>query len=447
MAKLNNQKRIPMKLLRNTLFIIVFSLCLHKFNCEVNQVENLAQYLYDHGQNAQLFLGNSTQIRIIEKVEINKIEADQELFVLIAEYEQLYNQNEDQDEEDENDNTGNQSRINQQKSIPLDKINDIQSASDPADSLQIVYQGETFSGVQNQSNNNNNEPSQDSQQTPVNAINPTPITIKGVKNVYNDFVIQTQGVSLYSETVVDSMSASIQANNVWEFDNTKMILQLMDKQRIRNPGKQLMFIDVGASIGWYSLAAASRNYSVLAFEPFPTDVTLFKKSIESNQNFEKIINFQAVGLGSENKSCQIYTSSNKDINGNIRCDGSSELGNYVLQGDVEIVTLDSYTDLIPANQRTAFLKLNVEGFEYYILSGGEKFLRKHKVPYILLEYYPRRMLQLGYTPQQLIDKLKSLDYVIHATNFTGKIVNSEEDMFKYLSSKDYTYIYATYKTL
>ena len=42
------------------------------------------------------------------------------------------------------------------------------------------------------------------------------------------------------------------------------------------------------------------------------------------------------------------------------------------------------------------MKMDAEGYEYYIFKGGKNFFKKYKIPYIIMEFEPIFMKRLGY---------------------------------------------------
>jgi FkbM family methyltransferase len=40
----------------------------------------------------------------------------------------------------------------------------------------------------------------------------------------------------------------------------------------KNPGKEVVMIDVGANLGWYTLGISASGYRVLSFEPLGSNI-------------------------------------------------------------------------------------------------------------------------------------------------------------------------------
>ncbi len=136
-------------------------------------------------------------------------------------------------------------------------------------------------------------------------------------------------------------------------------------------------LDIGANIGHHSLFMSrlvGDTGKVIAFEPMAAMREQFEKSIALNGTTN--ITIEPLALGEKESVEKIY------INQNIVA--SSSIVN-TSKGDTEetirVVTLDSLS-LVPS-----FMKIDVEGYEYFALQGAEKTITKYH-PTILLEYSP-----------------------------------------------------------
>jgi hypothetical protein len=94
------------------------------------------------------------------------------------------------------------------------------------------------------------------------------------------------------------------------------------------------------------------------------------------------------------------------------------------RAEIKTVTLDQFTNFFPPSQRVGGIKLDVEGHTYFVFEGAKEFLRKHKVPYLLLEFDPRQMQPMGYTPDAHFKQMQGLGYDIRVESFEGPIMES-----------------------
>ena len=126
------------------------------------------------------------------------------------------------------------------------------------------------------------------------------------------------------------------------------------------------FIDIGANIGTLSLKASTLvgEGKVYSFEPHPNTFKYLEGNIALN-SFSNISAFN-VGLG-EKQGVLRFTDNRSDDQNSVSEDGDIE---------VTINTLDQYeiSDI-------SLLKLDVEGFEKFVLEGAKSTLAKTKVLY------------------------------------------------------------------
>lgn len=138
-------------------------------------------------------------------------------------------------------------------------------------------------------------------------------------------------------------------------DETEKILELA------TPGK--LCLDIGANIGCISMALSRAGHSVVSFEPQPE---IFKL-LEKNHNGKNINSALGVDLGLVDMPKVYYS-----VRGNF---GGLSIGMPSIYGSykVPINTLDSYEF-----ENVGFIKIDVEGFETAVLTGGIKTIRRDR---------------------------------------------------------------------
>jgi FkbM family methyltransferase len=175
--------------------------------------------------------------------------------------------------------------------------------------------------------------------------------------------------------------------------------QLMRQVR---PGD--VFADVGAFIGFYSIAVArlvGDSGRVFAFEPDPQSFAWLDRHVELNRLTERIELVQAaVGARCGMVGFEAGKSSESRLS-NSPADATQQ---------VECVTLDS----VFADRRLDILKIDVEGFEEDVLNGGINLLRdKQRSPRVIyLEAHPYAWPSVGTTSQSLIGLLAECGYTV-----------------------------------
>jgi FkbM family methyltransferase len=142
-------------------------------------------------------------------------------------------------------------------------------------------------------------------------------------------------------------------------------------------------LDIGSNIGLISFAICSNlNYkSIHLFEP---NIFYFNYSKELLKDYNNIY-FNNVGVGNTNKEELLYCCRNENIGWNtfLKKDPlqNDNFINNMDQQLCKIITLDDYYKNI---ENIDFIKIDVEGYEAYVIEGAIKLIEKFK-PYIYVE--------------------------------------------------------------
>lgn len=160
-------------------------------------------------------------------------------------------------------------------------------------------------------------------------------------------------------------------------------------------------VEVGASIGIYTLALASRvgvDGRVVAFEPDPASATELETNIAVNgwQNRVAVMR-AAVGDGCG----QVQFAAARGMESHIAID--SDAGSSTQAISVPLVTLDSAFPDTPVN----LLKIDVEGFEEPVLRGAQHLLADpmRRPRAIVVEVHPFAWEAVGTTSDSILESL------------------------------------------
>jgi FkbM family methyltransferase len=189
---------------------------------------------------------------------------------------------------------------------------------------------------------------------------------------------------------------------------------------------QGIIIDVGANIGIMTVLFARNapHSTVYAFEPMPTNFQVLKRVVQWYR-LENAIVFP-YAIGNEEKTITIMM----PVAGNVRLQGLSfvvgENNTAQLEGDVATAQCKRLDDVMSlfSNDSTGLtaLKIDVEGYEFYVLDGARKMLKTYR-PLIYCELSNKQdecfqlLRELEYTVKVLQDKkLLDFDPAIHGNN-------------------------------
>lgn len=272
-----------------------------------------------------------------------------------------------------------------------------------------------------------------------------------LSNTPNPFYVATH------DSQIDETRAYIFIKHeYYEKKLSSFIQKYYDKKR--EEGKESIFLDVGANIGWFSLLAAAHGATkVYSFEPNLQNMIRFCESLSLNRwllddrSYDDQDGVQIIpitkGLGETEERKTMYAVNDvnpgtfsfnksyarkfpvKDKDGNELKD---ENGNTVLDFKVidtyDIITLDSFAESqgwFESKPSIGILKIDVEKFEKEVLEGGQKLLKSHLVEMISFElkgFEPtdrkQRIIQIlvesgydlymhggGYGPSNVVEKV------------------------------------------
>ena len=147
-------------------------------------------------------------------------------------------------------------------------------------------------------------------------------------------------------------------------------------------------IDVGANLGIVSLYLASQcSTNVISVEPDKNTFSRLLSNIRLNPKFSSRIRPLNCAVGNRIGTVSFDSSSI-----------SSEQSRIALSNEgntkVDLTTIDRLVEE-EAIEHISLLKIDVEGFEYHVLSGAKNTLGKGIVDFIFLELIPKALAEAG----------------------------------------------------
>lgn len=202
-----------------------------------------------------------------------------------------------------------------------------------------------------------------------------------------------------SDATVEKTSNSFNINDgIFEPDSVKYFFSLVEMLT----NNHAVILDIGAQSGLYSLYAKFLpNCYFVSFEPFKETYDLLLENCKLNS----ITNIQPfnIALGAENTIKQFQIS---DHNGLHTFGENPTRFTPIKQIPIQVHTLDTFfSDSIPID----FIKIDTEGWEYYVLKGAEMLIQKWK-PHIFMEVNCENMAQCSIEYHKFFEYLKSLHY-------------------------------------
>jgi FkbM family methyltransferase len=266
-----------------------------------------------------------------------------------------------------------------------------------------------------------------------------------VRKVLPQFRLQMRLASLFGRSVKVSVmgktlnmdlrdgvvSSTIFAEGVWEPEETSFLVKTL------RPG--MVFVDIGANIGYYTVIAAGLVGSagkVFAFEPDPKNFALLQNNVAANHCQNVFIDQKAIA-GSSRRLFLYLSSGNFGDHRTYEPQGEilRERGKKRSAVAVEAVSLDDY--LVGNRNRIDFVKMDIQGSEYDALVGMRKTLQHNSDITILTEFWPTGLKQAGVDPRVFLNEVRALGFMIYQLHKGRPQELTDADILNRLSGNDY----------
>ena len=176
--------------------------------------------------------------------------------------------------------------------------------------------------------------------------------------------------------------------------------------RLLGPGAT--YVDVGANVGTLAAAAAARvgpGGTVHAIEANPTIAGFLRENMRLNGFDQVTVHNVAVGAGPG--TIRISQRRADDMNF-VSADGDGVA--------VELTTLDT---LLGGLERIDLLKIDVEGFEKFVLDGAARVLSVSRNVYI--ELFDENSARYGYGAAEILERLRRHGFACHVMGPDGTL--------------------------
>jgi len=184
---------------------------------------------------------------------------------------------------------------------------------------------------------------------------------------------------------------------------------------LTSPDQQPLYVDVGANVGSVLMQVAQKHpCRIAAFEGMKSNVLLLRNTLCS-QLLQHRVHFYAFGLSSQQQVCSIYSQSANRGDGIVACSDAQRSKllseGCIKRGELRLERLDSVVQ-----EDIHVLKIDVEGFERFVLAGASSLIRKRLIHFIIMELWAS-------TPLAFLETLQSTRYSISTVGFQGPWVD------------------------
>lgn len=207
------------------------------------------------------------------------------------------------------------------------------------------------------------------------------------KNIYlkkGEPIVTTQGKLGTFAVDLRSFEWEYFCNGTYDENEISLILSKINFDEI--------FIDVGANIGFYSVAIAKKikenngKGKVIAFEPHPGNFQRLKNNVELNA-LSEYVDMHMTGLSDQEGILNLvlredFKAGSKTGNASIAINDDYDEGFKTVEIKTQI--FDNFLELTEIDLKIGFIKLDIEGHEDSFLRGAQTTIRNHS-PKIVVE--------------------------------------------------------------
>ena len=199
--------------------------------------------------------------------------------------------------------------------------------------------------------------------------------------------------------------------------------------------KNIIFWDIGANIGIYSIYAAKvhKNIDIVSFEPSTSNLRVLSRNISIN-NLENQIKINQCALSDKKNVFEIFKETEFKEGYSMNSFGyDTDFEGKKIRPKQNYKIFGTSIDYIIENKILDipnYLKIDVDGIEHKILVGALKLLSSNKVESILIEINENYIEQL----ETVIDIMKKNNFTLQSKNRLG-----DDSSIKF--KKTYNYIF------
>jgi FkbM family methyltransferase len=162
--------------------------------------------------------------------------------------------------------------------------------------------------------------------------------------------------------VRDGLRYEVVQGEEWIADENKACLDVVT-------GPLNLVVDIGGHIGFTTVLAASRGAQVYTLEPNPYNYATLVRNIQANELFDRVRPLQLALMPRDGQMAWLRSFAwNVGQTGLVQAEGQSVVG--MAMG----ISLSTLWDLLPAGHAIDYFKMDIEGWEHYVLPCASQAL-------------------------------------------------------------------------
>jgi FkbM family methyltransferase len=171
-------------------------------------------------------------------------------------------------------------------------------------------------------------------------------------------------------------------------------------------------LDIGSNLGYYSLVSSKKvgaSGKIYAFEPDMKNFNALVRNVKLN-GFKNIIPVNCAVANFDGKQ-KLYLEKDSGWHSLRTCSKTSKI--------VKVLKLDTF---LKNRARVDIIKIDVEGYEGYVLEGARNIIKKNKNLKILMEFNPEYLNIAHYPPMKLLNLLNKNKFKIFLVGDSLKLI-------------------------
>jgi FkbM family methyltransferase len=209
------------------------------------------------------------------------------------------------------------------------------------------------------------------------------------------FIIRDiQGSKMYLNLNDYGLSKQLFLNGIREPECTKIMKKILKKG--------MVIAEIGANVGYYALLEASiigEKGKIYAIEPFPSNYNLLQKNIELN-SYDTIIEPYNLAISNNSGKEKLYINSKHNL-----CNMLEKESNECVE-----VSTEKFDNFIKNKQLPDLIRMDIEGFEYFVLEGMKKTMKKCNSCKMFIELHLYQMDEKGLDYKKPIKTILDLGF-------------------------------------
>ena len=214
----------------------------------------------------------------------------------------------------------------------------------------------------------------------------------------------------------------------------------------KQPQSSCTILDIGANVGAFCLKLGAHlvnnniDSKILAFEPNPYVFKKLSNNLSFNGKIKNTILIEPLGISNKKEQLEFQWNKKNTGGGKFIVEKKGLTKNVEL---IEVVKIDDYVKE-KSISNISFIKIDVEGFEPFVLQGAMQTIKKFK-PNIFVEVSPKWWNKNGFSVKEVLQYFEELNYFFYP--LINEEIGDPETFINLLEKKDQFNLFLTIQGL